>query len=145
MSVSCRVPKYRLHKGSGQALVQINGERIYLGKYGTDESREKYRRLVTELMAGGQVPTVATGAELTITEVINAYWKHCQGWYVLKDGRPSGWLDHIHLVLRLLRETYGRTPAAEFGPKRFKAFRESLVNQGHSRTLSADGWLKGAA
>ncbi len=22
-------PKYRLHKGSGQALVQINGERIY--------------------------------------------------------------------------------------------------------------------
>ena len=38
-----RTPKYRLHKGSGQALVQINGERIYLGKYGAEESKEKYR------------------------------------------------------------------------------------------------------
>jgi hypothetical protein len=48
-----RTPKYRLHKGSGQALVQINGERIYLGKYGSQESKEKYRRRVAEFLAGG--------------------------------------------------------------------------------------------
>ena len=51
-----RTPKYRLHKGSSQALVQINGERIYLGKYGTGASKEKYRRLVAEFLAGGQKP-----------------------------------------------------------------------------------------
>ena len=39
MTVSCvRVPKYRLHKGSGQAIVQIDGCRHYLGKHGTEES-----------------------------------------------------------------------------------------------------------
>lgn len=134
MTVSCvRVPKYRFHKGSGQALVQIDGQRIYLGKYGSEESKEKYRRLVTERMTGGSAPATDPGAELTIAEVANAYWKHCQSYYVLRDGRPSGWLDHIHLVLRLLRKTYGRTLAAEFGPKRFKAFRQILVDQGHSR------------
>ena len=46
--MSVRIPKYRLHKGSGQALVQINGERIYLGKHGTAQSREKYRRIVAK-------------------------------------------------------------------------------------------------
>ena len=41
--MTIRIPKYRLHKTSGQALVQIRGKRIYLGKHGTPESRERYR------------------------------------------------------------------------------------------------------
>ena len=47
-------PKYRLHKGSGQALVQIKGERVYLGRYDSPESKEKYRRLVAEFLASTQ-------------------------------------------------------------------------------------------
>ena len=39
-----KVPKYRHDKGSGQAFVQIKGHRHYLGKFGTDESHERYRR-----------------------------------------------------------------------------------------------------
>ena len=31
--MTVRVPKYRLHKGSGQPLVEIDGRRIYLGKH----------------------------------------------------------------------------------------------------------------
>jgi len=42
------VPKYRLHKASGQAFVELSGKRIYCGKYGTPESKEKYDRLVEE-------------------------------------------------------------------------------------------------
>jgi len=38
--MSVRVPKYRHHKGSGQALVQINRERIYLGVYDSPESHD---------------------------------------------------------------------------------------------------------
>ena len=32
------IPKYRHHKGSGRAFVQVNGHRQYLGKYGIEES-----------------------------------------------------------------------------------------------------------
>ena len=46
-----RVPKYRLHKGSGQALVQYRGQRIYLGVHGSPESRRKYREFVAKLLA----------------------------------------------------------------------------------------------
>ena len=30
-----RIPKYRHHKGSGQAFIQVRGELHYLGKYGS--------------------------------------------------------------------------------------------------------------
>ncbi len=40
------VPAYRLHKPSGQARVIIDGKHVYLGGYGSPESREKYARLL---------------------------------------------------------------------------------------------------
>ena len=40
------IPKYCLHKGSGQAYVKLNGKRRYLGVYGSTESREAYARLI---------------------------------------------------------------------------------------------------
>lgn len=37
--MSLRTPKYRLQKGSGQALVHVNGRRGLLGKCGTERSK----------------------------------------------------------------------------------------------------------
>ena len=51
LNVRNRVPKYRRHKGSGQALVEVNGRRYYLGPYGTPKSKEQYARIVAELSA----------------------------------------------------------------------------------------------
>jgi hypothetical protein len=53
--MSVQTPKYRLHKGSGQALVQINGQRLYLGVYGSDGSKQAYRRLVAERLASNPI------------------------------------------------------------------------------------------
>ena len=54
--MSFRTPKYRLHKASGQALVQINGKRVYLGKYGSEESQAQYHRLLAEFIVAGKQP-----------------------------------------------------------------------------------------
>ena len=66
--MSFQVPKYRLHKGSGQALVQVRGRRIYLGKHGSSQSKEKYRRLVAEVLtrlrAAGLDSLPGGGAEI---------------------------------------------------------------------------------
>ena len=51
-----KTPKYRLHKGSGQALVQLDGRRFYLGRHGSPESLERYHRLVAEWLASGRAP-----------------------------------------------------------------------------------------
>ncbi|HLA85276.1 MAG TPA: hypothetical protein VJL29_10820 [Thermoguttaceae bacterium] len=34
------VSKYRHHKGPGQAFVQVNGRRIYLGKWDSPKCKE---------------------------------------------------------------------------------------------------------
>ena len=40
----------------------------------------------------------------------------------------------VKIVLRALRELYGKTIAAEFGPLRLKAARQRWVNEGRTRT-----------
>jgi hypothetical protein len=42
------VPSYRFHKPSGRARVTLEGRDIWLGPYGTSESRQKYDRVVAE-------------------------------------------------------------------------------------------------
>jgi hypothetical protein len=60
-----KLPKYRHHKASGQALVELSGKPFYLGRYGTPASRREYDRLVTEWLANGrQLPMAA--ADLTV-------------------------------------------------------------------------------
>ena len=44
------------------------------------------------------MPTAST-AGLTVVELADAYHEFCKGYYRKKDGTPSGWLDHIQLVL----------------------------------------------
>ncbi len=48
-----KIPSYRLHKASGQAVVWINGRDLYLGKHGSRESREAYDRLIAQWLEAG--------------------------------------------------------------------------------------------
>ena len=44
------VPAYRLHKPSGQARVISDGRHVYLGPYGSEESKAEYERLIRKLL-----------------------------------------------------------------------------------------------
>ena len=95
-------PKYRLHKGSGQALVQIRGSRIYLGKYGSETSKEKYRRLVAEFMSTGADPVsgqLASNDDVAINELILRYWRFALDYY-RKNGQLTGETNGIRAALK---------------------------------------------
>ena len=47
-----RDPKYRHHKARNLAVVRIDGKDYYLGRYGSEESRTKYHRLLADWRAG---------------------------------------------------------------------------------------------
>jgi integrase len=132
---SALVPKYCLHKPSGRAYVRIRGKVIYTGDYGTAESKQEYGRLVAELAASsGSALPASSATGITVVELADAYWQFAQGYYRKQDGTPSGWLAHIHLALhKHLAGLYGHTPAADFGPKAFKAIRQTLIDAGHTR------------
>ncbi len=127
------VPKYRHHKGTDQAFIQIKGRRHYLGKWNSQKSKERYAAFIAELaVRPTALPALKTESQITITELAAAYWEFVQAYYV-KNGKPSGWQDHIRLMLRKVREIYGLTPAVNFGPLKLKAIRQTLIHAGHSR------------
>ncbi len=69
-----RVPSYWRHKPSGQAVVTICGQDIYLGKWNTKASRNSYNQLVGEWLASdGQLPPPPDTA-LTVSEFLRAYF-----------------------------------------------------------------------
>ena len=137
--MSFQVPKYRLHKGSGQALVQVGGRRIYLGKHGSARSKEKYRRVVAEALTRESLPGPPTShlalGGVTVKELILAYWRHAKGYY-RKNGKLTGETDNIRVAFRPVRRLYGSTPASEFGPDTLEVVQRKMLEDGLSRTGS---------
>lgn len=130
--LSCRVPRYRRHKASGQAVVRLAGRDVYLGKHGTAASREAYRRFTATWFQDDAVVT-STSAGATVTEVIVCYVKFATGYY-RKQGRPTDELRMIKSALKVVRQLYGLTEAATFGPLCLKACREQMIANGWCRT-----------
>jgi integrase len=141
MSRRQRIPTYRLHKQSGQAVVTLtdglgNRRDVLLGKHGTDESEAEYLRVIAEWKAAGHrlPPKNTQTPDLTVNELVLAYWRHAEGYYV-KNGEPTKQLGRIKSALRPLKELYGHTPARDFGPLALKAVRERMLDMpcGHCR------------
>ncbi|HEY1603517.1 MAG TPA: tyrosine-type recombinase/integrase [Pirellulales bacterium] len=134
-----KIPAYRRHKAVGQAYVNINGRQVYLGKYDSPESHERYRRIVAEFCARPAVVAAQSVSidGLTVVELAALYWKYALCYYT-KDGKPSGKLPHVRVMVRALRDLYGETPAAEFGPLKLKAMRQHFIAKGLSRNYIND-------
>ena len=129
-----RIPKYRLHKGSGQALVQIDGRRIYIGKYDSPESHEAYDRVIAEWLADSRrnapqkQKSTAPGEQLTISELLLLYWRFAKTYYV-HNGEPTRELESMKEALRPVRELYGHTIGCDFGPLSLKAVRQHMIER----------------
>ena len=126
-----RVPSYRRHKPSGQAVVTLNGVDHYLGKWNTKASRAEYDRLIGEWLAAGRCPTKIDPG-VSVAELALAYWQFAKSYY-RKDGRPSGSMDRIRVAVRTLRTTYAQVPALEFGPLALQAIQRQLAEADRSR------------
>ena len=123
------VPKYRHHKGSGQAFVQVNGHRHYLGKWDSPKSKERYAAFVAELAVNPVSAPVRSASAATVVELIEAYWVFAVAYYV-KGGKPTSTIEGIRRSLRDLRRLYGITQANEFGPVALKAVRQTMLQSG---------------
>lgn len=126
-----KTPSYRKHRASGQAVVSIDGKDHYLGVHGTAVSKKRYDAVIAEWLAGGR--NLISNNQITVTELISAYWKHAKGYYQ-KDGQPTEELNGIKSAMRPLQKMYGRIRVGEFGPLKLKAVREGLIKAKLSRT-----------
>lgn len=127
-------PKYRHYRPKNLAVVRLDGRDIYLGPFGSPESWERYHRLIAERLAEQQLQAgaphlaqrVEPQADLTVNQVLNAYRKYAETYYV-RNGKPTKELADMKYAARPLRKLYGRTLAREFGPLALKAVREHMI------------------
>ena len=132
-----RVPAYRLHKASDQAMVTLNCVDHYLGPFGSEESRAKYDRLLSEWLSAGRylapVSPAGTTPSIAVNDLILRFWEHIASYYRRPDGTPTSEPAHFRGVLKLTRRLYGSTAAIEFGPSRLRAVRQAMIDRGWSR------------
>lgn len=133
-----RPPGYRRQKvrgGHDRAFVELGGRRVYLGRYGTADSHEEYRRVLAEFNANGGRLLPKT-ADITVVEVCAAFGDHAKAKYRRPDGTPTGEAANFDCVLRLdgpLCSLYGRTPAAAFDRPALKAVRADMIRRNWTR------------
>jgi hypothetical protein len=109
------VPRYRLHKASGQAIVTLSGHDHYLGPFRSRESKQKYDRFVAEWLARGRrAPQSDSTVELTVVEVLAAFKRHAEVYR--KNGRPTRTANHFRPIYVLIRSTLWPRASRFFRP-----------------------------
>ena len=134
-ATTLRTPSYRHHKPSGQAVVTLDGRDVYLGRYGTPQSRAEFDRLLAEWLSNGRrlpAPASAHGTDLSVNELALVYLGFADGYYT-KRGKPTTEPESIRQTIKPLRRLYGDTLAREFGPLQLKAVRQAMIDAGLCR------------
>jgi hypothetical protein len=133
-------PDPRRHKNAAVLDVYDGTRRrtITLDPWGSDLAAREYARVVAVLDVGPHtpptsMPTAEGLADLTVYEVLLAFLNYADGHYVHPDGTRTHEVVEYRLVARYVRELYGHTPAAEFGPLAPKALRQAFVGRGWCR------------
>ncbi|MEX1015937.1 MAG: hypothetical protein WDZ31_04245 [Phycisphaeraceae bacterium] len=132
----------RMYRDRGRAYVKIDGQRIGLGRWGSDEARETYDRLIAEWLANDRrLPANTDENEpVPVAEVLTAFWRRARGRY------STAKVSAIKQAIQIPRELYGSEPAESFGPKRLAVVRDQMLAKGWSRGYvnEACGWIRRA-
>jgi len=121
-----KLPTYRCHKASGQAITCIFGRTYYLGKFDSPESKKEFARLVAESITNPTFGVEKSSA--SVAEGVLAYLKYANEYY--RAGKEFvGMKD----ACKPLTELYATLPLSEFGIPQFRACRDWWVKRGVSR------------
>lgn len=114
---------YALHRKSGQAYVRVRGRMIYLGKYGTHESRVRHRNIVAAELAGRQLQDAMR--PLSMGELCEKFLLAMQQ----EHGQRSWWADIARGVALTVCEKFAGLEAAAFGPKALQDIQQAMLKQ----------------
>lgn len=109
--------------GQDQAYVTLNGRRVLLGAWGSEEARAAYDREIMQWLARGRMP-VTPHEDTLMVECVALYTKYCEDYF--KSSPRS--FERVKLALAPVAAMYGRVPASEFGPSHLRAVRETMIN-----------------
>ena len=128
------VPGYSKHSASGQAVAYVKRRAVYLGPYNSPESRQRYADLIAGVTSkAADVTKPVPNESISINELCLRYITDRGPKLRTTDGRRTGELDCFTILIRLMREHFGETPAADFDVLRFRALRAAMIEKDWSR------------
>jgi hypothetical protein len=115
---SPHVPHYRHYKPKDLAVVRIDGKDHYLGKFGSEVSKEKYRRQIADFLSSKPLQPLTTEvldptAVPTIEKLASSHMHGYVATYYVKNGRATSEQVNIRQALRFARQLHG-TASREF-------------------------------
>lgn len=122
-----RLPTYRFHKASNQAICRIANRTYYLGSYDSKESHEKFNRLVAEYLTNPSFGIEKSS--LSIAEAVVRFLRFAQEYY-----RNSREYTEFCRACRPLVDLFGDMHVSEFSVQEFKSYRQSWISKGSART-----------
>ncbi|HBT75390.1 MAG TPA: hypothetical protein DEB39_00355, partial [Planctomycetaceae bacterium] len=63
----------KLSKSGNYAYVYLNGDRLSMGRYGSKEADQDYRRFIAEWASSSRTATLCPGKRASVMEVVCAY------------------------------------------------------------------------
>lgn len=116
--------EYSLHRATGQAYVRLDGRTVYLGKYGTHESRVRHRNLVAAAQARREALDLMR--PISVGELAERYLGAMRAEY-----GPQSWqaVEGRRIALAVC-ERFAGLEAAAFGPKALQDVQRSLLDRG---------------
>jgi integrase len=127
------IPNYRPHKATGQAFIELDGRRFYLGKHGSKASREEYKRRLAEYLANGKkLPLVRAKTGISCQELAVHFLEWAEGYYV-KNKKPTGTFAFCQKAISLLAKHYGNESVDNFSPLSLVFLQEAWVTRGLAR------------
>ncbi len=118
-------PAYLKHQGSGQARVRVDGRDVYLGPFGSPESKKKYREVLQKWHAGAVVSKRVTLGKLCLD-----YLEYARGYYRKNDVETSE-VSAIRVALRFLTvDRWRNLPIEDFGTSALLSVREAMIAEG---------------
>jgi len=128
--------RYRKHS-SGNAFVEIDKRRIYLGRFGSQESLDAYKRVLDEHRINQEAAVVAShrapGSSMTVVELVDIYRQHCANHY-RKNGELTSEVHIVRAAMLHVLKLFTGLSVYQFGPLCIEAIQESMMDAGCSRT-----------
>ena len=124
------VPDYKKHP-RGHAYAKYRGKFYCFGKWGTQESRDRYAAFLEDISRKAfmpDLPPLGPMATRTVVVLIAHYVAHCESYYVDQDKKPTSELRNMKgLLEKHVYAVMGREKVVDIGPMMLNKLADRLV------------------
>lgn len=123
-----RVPKYRKNP-DGRAFSQVNKKRYYFGRYGSADSKRRYKEFVADLVKEPTPPDTSSRIGMTVAELAAEYLPHAETYY-----SGSREFNNVSVAVRDFVYLHGERQARHLTPLDLLEYQRKLVAGEYVRT-----------